>query len=166
MFGHANIRFDLSSSTVCHQLTIVLLPSTDARFAKAKMILSTKTIVSLTRQLSSTVSWIRFLQYYYGLRGLYVFSILFTYSRKKSQFVLLLCSTQDCIFLITLLLTLIIIGVSSENISRCFNWKICFCSLIEKYDLLVWIPSVGVWHYNYQQLNVRLGFQRKPQIVC
>jgi len=56
MFGHANIRFDLSSSTVCYQLTIVLLPSTDARFAKAKMILSTKTIVSLTRQLSSTVS--------------------------------------------------------------------------------------------------------------
>jgi len=48
---------------------------------------------------------------------------------KRSQYVLLLCSTQDCIFLTTLLLTLIIIGKWSEDSFRLV--------LIEKYVFVI-----------------------------
>lgn len=55
---------------------------------------------------------------FWSFKGICVFNIVLTWSRKSCQFVLLLCSTQSCVFLTTLLLTLIIMGEWSEDSSK------------------------------------------------
>jgi len=64
-----------------------------------------------------------------SLKDIYVLSVFFTCSRKRSQFVLLLCSMQGSILLITLLLTLIVMGEWSEDSSGLI--------LIENYVLAI-----------------------------
>jgi len=95
--------------------------------------------------LDSSIKLFLYCLYYMSFRDICVFNVFFVYSRERSQFVLLLCSTQDYTFLITLLLTLIIIGKWSEYSSRfvLIEKNVLCCILYDSKANYIFVLSVG-----------------------